>query len=52
MKKALKIAGGVFGGIVCIALIFSIVTGYILYPFSLQKKSLDYEYTVEDNEME
>ena len=52
MKKALKIAGGVFGGIVCIALIFSIVTGYILYPFSLQKKSLDYEYTVEDNVME
>ncbi len=52
MKKALKIAGGVFGGIVCVALIFSIITGYISYPFSLQKNSLDNEYTVEDNVME
>ena len=49
MKKALKIAGGIFGGLVSILLIFSIVTGYIAYPFSLMKKSFDCEYEIEDN---
>ena len=49
MKKALKIAGGIFGGLVSILLIFSIVTGYIAYPFSLVKKSFDCEYEIEDN---
>ena len=49
MKKALKIIGGIFGGVVCIALIFSIITGYVTYPLSLRQKNIDDKYTIADN---
>lgn len=49
MKLALKIIGGISGGALALALIFSIITGYITYPFSFQEKKMDNEYIIEDN---
>ena len=49
MKKLLKIIGGVFGGIVVVALVFSIVTGYISYPLSFLKRGVDNEFEIPEN---
>ena len=45
----MKIVGCVFGTIIAIALIFSIVTGYITYPLSFLKNSIDNEYKIREN---
>ncbi len=49
MVKALKIVGAVSGAVVAIALVVSIITGYILYPFSFIGKMVDKEYKIQDN---
>lgn len=45
----MKIVGCVFGTIIAIALFFSIVTGYITYPLSFLKNSIDNEYKIHEN---
>ena len=49
MKKFLKIIGGVLCGVVAVALVFSIVTGYISYPFSFLNENVDDEFEISEN---
>lgn len=49
MKKIIKIIGGVLGSIVAIALVFSIITGCISYPFSFMKNNIQTSFEIENN---
>ena len=49
MKKVLKIIGGILGGALAVFLVFTLITGYILYPFSFLDKSMDKEFQIQDN---
>ncbi len=52
MKMFLKIMGGVFGSVVVVALVFSIITGYFSYPFSFTSKKIQNSFEIKENKTE